>query len=218
VRSVRVSLLVSLAVVALASCRRPPVEPKHELAGAWLREPELALGFELRDDGTLGLLGMPEQSGLAWNVSHGELVLSTNSAARAESSVARLQIAALEADRLELAGDGEALAGSYRRARARHVSGTLTYRERMALGPDAQVVVELTRIGVGPVALQVFLPHAQVPIPFLLSVPEGAAGSGAELELRATIRDRERTLFATPAPVRIAAGDDGVELLLRSAR
>lgn len=217
-RRARVSLLALLAVAGLAACRRPPAEPRGELAGAWLREPELAQGFELRADGTLGLLGLPERSGLAWNATHGELVLSTNGAQHVESSVTRLRVAALEPERLELAGDeGEPFAGSYRRAQVRHVRGVVTYRERTALAPDAQVLIELTQIGVGPVALQVFSPRGQVPIPFLLSVPASAAADTA-YELVARIGDRERTLFATPQAVRVSAGEDGVEILLRSAR
>jgi len=215
--SARASRCLLLALCALASCRRPTLEPRAELGGAWLREPELAQGFELRADGTLGLLGLPAQSGLAWNATHGELVLSTNGERHLESSVAHLRIAALEGDRLELAGEGEPLAGAYRRAQATHVRGVLTYRERVALEPDARVVVELTRIGVGPVALQAFLARGQLPIGFDLSLTAGAA-AGAEYELRARIGDRERTLFATPEPVRVTPGGDAVELLLRSAR
>src|SRR5215831_7501013 len=92
------------AIALLAGCRRPPVEPKGELGGVWLREPDAALGFELRPDGTLALFGQPERSGLAWNASHGELVLATNSADRVESSVARLSVVSLEPDALELDG------------------------------------------------------------------------------------------------------------------
>jgi putative lipoprotein len=215
--SARATLGLLLAVVALAGCRRPTQSPRAELGGAWLREPERAQGFELRSDGTLALLGWPDLSGLAWSASHGELVLSTNDERRIESSVARLRVAALEGDRLELAGEGESLAGVYRRAQAAHVRGVVTYRERMALGPDARVVVELTRIGVGRVALQAFLARGQVPIGFDLSVLAGAT-AGAEYELRARIGDRERTLFSTAEPVRVTPGDDGVEILLRSAR
>lgn len=215
--SARAALAALLAVAALAGCRRPVVEPREELRGAWLREPELTRGFELRDDGTLALLGLPSVSGLAWNASHGELVLSTNGERRIESSVARLRIAALERDSLELAGEGEPLAGSYQRAQAAHVRGVLTYRERMALGPDARVVVELTQIGVGPVALQAFLARGQVPFAFDLSVLAGAA-QGAEYVVSARIGDRERTLFSTAAPLRVTPGGDAVELLLRSAR
>ncbi len=215
--SPRAARWLLLALVALASCRRPTLEPRAELRGAWLREPELAQGIELPADGTLALLGLPDQSGLAWNATHGELVLSTNAERHIESRVARLRIAALEADRLELAGEDEPLAGDYRRAQAAHVRGVLTYRERMELAPDARVVVELTQIGVGPVALQAFLARGQVPIGFDLSVLAGAAPA-AEYELRAHIGDRERTLFSTAEPVRVTPGDDAIEILLRSAR
>jgi hypothetical protein len=215
--SARAALSLLLALAALAGCRRPVEEPRAELRGAWLREPELAHGFELRGNGTLALLGEPAQSGLAWNASHGELVLSTNSESHIESSVTRLRISQVAGDRLELAGEDQPLAGAYRRAQAAHVRGVVTYRERLALDADARVVVELTQIGVGPVALQAFLAHGQVPIGFDLSVLAGAA-PGAGYELRARIGDRERILFSTGEPVRVTPGDDAVEILLRSAR
>jgi hypothetical protein len=215
--SSRASRALLLALVAVASCRRPTPEPRAELRGAWLRKPELAQGFELRADGTLALFGLPEQSGLAWNATHGELVLSTNSERHIESNVARLRIAALDVDRLELQGEGEPLAGVYRRAQAAHVRGVLTYRERMALEPDARVVVGLTQIGVGPIASQAFLARGQVPISFDLSLLAGGSRD-AKYELRARIGDRERTLFSTAEPVRVTPGGDPVEILLRSAR
>ena len=43
-------------------------------------------GFELREDGVIALLGPSERNGLAWNVSHGELVLSTNTESRPSRS------------------------------------------------------------------------------------------------------------------------------------
>jgi hypothetical protein len=191
------------------------VEPRGELTGAWLREPELRQGFELRAGGGLALLGFPERSGLAWNSTHGELVLSTNDASRVESHVARLRVAALEPGKLELENEDEPFAGVYRAAKVSRVRGVVTYREPLALGPDARVVVELTRPGAGPVALQAFLARAQVPIGFDLSVRADEAG---ELELRARIADRERTLFATPEPVRVTPGREPLEVLLRPAR
>jgi Type III secretion system lipoprotein chaperone (YscW) len=203
------------AIAVLAGCRRPQVEPKAELGGAWLREPDATRGFELRRDGSLALLGMPELGGLAWNASHGELVLSTNSAERVESALARLRVVSLGPDVLELAGEGQPLAGRYRRAQAAHVRGVVTYRERMALPPDARVVVVLTQIGVGPVATQAFLARSPVPIGFELSLlPE----PDARYELTARIGDRERTLFATPEPVTATPDGPDLEVLLRSAR
>ena len=211
----RVAAVCLCAVVGLIACRRPQVEPKAELGGAWLREPDAAQGFELRRDGSLALLGLPERSGLAWNASHGELVLATNSAERVESAVARLRVVRLEPDALELAAEGEPLAGRYRRAQAAHVRGVVTYRERMGLPADARVVVALTQIGVGPVATQAFVPHSSVPIGFELSL---VPAKGASYELGARIGSRERTLFATPEPVAVTPDGPDLEILLRPAR
>src|SRR5262245_45732902 len=112
-----------LAAALLAACHRPAPEPRAELTGAWLREPDPASGFELREDGALELLGPSERNGLAWNVAHGELVLSTNTERRPEPNTSRLAIKELEGDRLVLADEeqGEAFAGSYRRTRVAHV-------------------------------------------------------------------------------------------------
>jgi hypothetical protein len=201
------------AVALLAGCRRPQIEPKAELGGVWLREPEAAQGFELRRDGSLALLGLPERSGIAWSTSHGELTLATNSAERVESAVARLRVVSLGPDALELAGESEPLAGRYRRGQAAHVRGVVTYRERLALPSDARVVVVLTRIGV--VATQAFLARSPVPIGFELSL---LPAPGARYELSARIGDRERPLFATPEPVTATPDGPDLEVLLRSAR
>jgi len=193
------------------------IEPRGEIAGTWLREPERSSGFELRADGGLALLNRPDESGLAWNLTHGELVLSLNDAAHVDSHVVRLSLARLDADALELAGDDPRFAGSYVHGRAEHVRGVLTYRERIELPPEAHVEVELSRADGGPVALAVFTPRGPVPIGFDLSVlpaPEPAA----RCTVRARIADRERTLFATPDPVEVEAGGDSATLLLRAAR
>lgn len=211
----RVATACLCAIALLAACHRPQVEPKAELGGTWLREQDGAQGFELRRDGTLALVGQPERSGLAWNASHGELVLATNGPEHVESSVARLRVLSLGTDSLELAGEGEPLAGRYRRAQAAHVRGVVTYRERMALPPDARVVVVLTQIGVGPIATQAFVARSAVPIAFELSL---VPARGARYELSARIGDRERTLFATPEPVAALPDGPDLEVLLRSAR
>ena len=214
-RATRAAARWLVAVTVLAGCGRTPPEPRGELYGAWLREPELAQGFELRRDGTLALLGQPARSGLAWNASHGELLLSTNDASHLESRVVHLLIASLEPARLELKAADEPLAGRYRRAQAQHVRGVLTYRERMALPPDARVVVELTRAGVGLAATQAFVAHGEVPIAFELSV---VAQPGAIYQVTARIDDCERSWFASPDPVPATPDGEALELLLVRAR
>ena len=203
-------------VLALAACQRA-VPPGAELMGAWLREPERAAGFELQPGGALALLNRPSESGLAWNLAHGALVLSVNDAAHVESHVVELGLAKLEGDSLELVGDDPRFVGAYRRGKAAHVRGVVTYRERSALPPDAHVEIELQRDGMGPVALAVFAPHGQVPIAFELSLVAPEPGERATYSVVARIADRERTLFATAEPVP-APLDGEVEVLLRSAR
>ena len=208
----RRALVLALALVA--GCHRATPEPKHELTGAWLREPERTHGFELREDGVVELLGLSEQYGLGWNVSHGELMLSTRTEARPEPNTARFQIAELEPDRLVLEASGEPLAGTYRRAEVAHVRGVATYRERIALAPGAQVALRVAR-GDAPVAAELFPVRAPVPIPFDVSfVPT----PGARYTLTLAIREGDRTLFATPEPVPVTPDGEPLEVLLAAAR
>jgi type III secretion system (T3SS) chaperone YscW len=212
------ALALALAMsLAPCACRRPEPPPRAEIAGAWLREPERTSGFDLRPDGGLGLLNMASESGLRWSLARGALVLSVNDAAHLEWHAVDLELKRLEGDSLELAGDDARFAGWYRRATAAHVRGVVTYRERMALPPDAHVEVELSRDGAGPVALAAFAPGGEVPIAFELSLLAPVANDRATYSLVARIADRERTLFATPEPVP-APLDADIEVLLRSAR
>jgi type III secretion system (T3SS) chaperone YscW len=199
-----------LAVAALAGCHRAAPEPKLELVGAWLREPERTHGFELREDGVFALLGLSEQNGLAWNVAHGELVLSTNTEQRPEPNTVRLAIAALEPDRLVLEARDEPLAGSYRRAEVAHVRGVATYRERIALAPGARVELHVSR-GPEPVAAGLFAVREPVPIPFDVSFVPTA---GAQYTLTLAIREGDRTLFETPAPLPVTPDGEPLEVLL----
>jgi len=210
-------LQLAALLLALGACRRALVEPRGEIEGAWLREPERASGFDLRADGTLALLNRPDESGLAWNLSHGELVLSLNDAAHVDSHVVRMTLARLDAGALELAGDDARFAGTYARGHAERVRGVLTYRERMPLPPDAHVEVELSRAGGEPVALSVFAPRGQVPIGFELSV-SAAPSEATRYTLLARISDREHTLWVTPDPVAVTPESDGEPILLHAAR
>ena len=210
--AVRLTATLALAA-ALAGCQRPAPEPRLELTGAWLREPERTHGFELRQDGVLALLGPSEQSGLAWNVSHGELVLSLHSERRPEPNTVRFQILALQRDRLVLDAPGEELAGTYTRAQVAHVRGVATYRERVALAPGARLELALARGG-APVAAGFTDVRTPVPIPFDVSfVPS----PGAPYTLALAIREGDRTLFATPAPLPVTPDGEPLEVLLRAA-
>jgi hypothetical protein len=203
-----------LAVALLAACQRPAPEPRHELAGAWLREPEGTSGFELREDGVLALLGPSDRSGLAWNVAKGELMLSTNTEKRPDPNTVRLQIASLEPDRLVLEAADEPLAGTYRRGQVAHVRGVATYREPTALAPGARVELRVAR-GAEPIAASVVQVGAPIPIPFDISfVPT----RGAQYTLSLTILEGERALFATPAPLPVTPDGEPLEVVLEAIR
>jgi uncharacterized lipoprotein YbaY len=207
--SVRRALV--LAVAALAGCHRSAPEPKLELTGAWLREPERTHGFELREDGVIALLGPSERSGRAWNVSHGELVLSTTSASRAhhgEAADLRSRPIASCSRPTTSRSPGPTAAPS--RARAR----VATYREPIALAPGAQLELYVAS-GAEPIASEAFAVRAPVPIPFDVSFVPTA---GAHYTLALAIREGDRTLFVTPAPLPVTPEGEPLEILLEATR
>jgi hypothetical protein len=217
--------LLLLAVAALPGCRRVDREAiaraKAEIAGAWVRElrdggPGLE-GFDLRADGSVGLLGIFTMNGLAWNLTRDELVISTNTDRYPRPNPSRLRVASLENDTLTLqAESGDYLAGTFRRSPVEHVSGVVTYREREALPPDARVEVRLVR-GERLLARTLITPRATVPIPFTLSVLPAPADDAGDRALEASIVSGAGPLFASEAPVPVSAGATDVELLVRRA-
>ena len=220
-----IAALVALSLAVLPACRRSDRDAtarvKAELSGAWVREirdggPGVE-GFDLREDGSVALLGIFSMNGIAWSLSRDELVISTNTDRFAQPNPSRLRIVSLEADALSLrADDPDYLAGTFRKSPVEHVTGVVTYLERVALPPDARVEVRLTR-GERLLARTLITPKAEVPIPFTLSVlPEPAAdASGYALEASIAAPDGPR--FATAAPVPVDAGATDVELLVRRA-
>lgn len=87
------------------------------------------------------------------------------------------------------------------------VTGTVTYRERIALPPDAVVDVWITDIGPGVVAQAILaeatVPAAgrQVPLPFEVRIDPARVQATRPYGLRAAIRAGGETWFATTAPV-----------------
>ncbi|HJR73333.1 MAG TPA: YbaY family lipoprotein [Luteimonas sp.] len=83
------------------------------------------------------------------------------------------------------------------------VSGTVLYRERIAMPPGSTVMVRLedTALMDAPAKLlaeQIIKPEGQVPIPFQLQVAKEAIDARARPSLRATITSPEgRMLFTT---------------------
>lgn len=219
-----VCALALLPLLALAACRRPdPGQSSRleaELAGGWVREIRDGAtgleGFDLRQDGSVALLGIFSMNGVAWAVSRDELVISTNTDRYPHPTPIRLRIASLDRDALSLVAEPtEYLAGTWRRGQVDRISGVVTYLERIALPPDARVEVRLLR-GEQLLARTLLSPEGPVPIPFVVSfLPDPVAGGREALEAR--IVATGGPLFETAEPLPVAAGASGVELIVRRA-
>jgi putative lipoprotein len=88
------------------------------------------------------------------------------------------------------------------------VTGTVTYRERMALTPGAVVEVKLLDVSIADasaktVASQTIKPEHQVPIPFELVYDPAEIDARFTYAVRATIRDRDQLLFTTDRSYRV---------------
>jgi putative lipoprotein len=116
-----------------------------------------------------------------------------------------------------LAGACAAPAGPVR------VTGTASYRERIALPQGAVLRVTLLDVSLVGVPERVLVerewrPESQPPIPFALELPPGEIARERRYALRAALRDADgRTLFATPVavPVLTHGAPDAVELWLQ---
>ena len=121
-------------------------------------------------------------------------------------------------------GDGQpspATAAGDSPASMASITGTLSYRERIALTNAAEAVVALedaSRQDVPAIRLaqQTISDPGQVPIRFALDVPRSAIDPRGSYALRAQISDRGRLLFTTDThtPALTRGASDEVHLLL----
>ncbi|MEP7177239.1 MAG: YbaY family lipoprotein [Gemmatimonadales bacterium] len=101
------------------------------------------------------------------------------------------------------------------------VSGTVAYRERIALPPDAIVTVTLVDISRQDVAARVIAETTirpdgrQVPLPFELSYDPKKIESNRTYALRATIRSGGQLMFTTDAVQRVITQDSPTRVDLR---
>jgi len=101
------------------------------------------------------------------------------------------------------------------------VTGTLTYRERIALPADAVITVQLRDVSLMDVAArlvseQVISPQHAVPVPFTLPYDPADIDERMTYAVHATIRSGERLLFITDRiyPVLTRGQSDQVDLVL----
>ena len=220
-----IGLTASLALLSISACRRGDpganARVEAELAGGWVREiregPPGLEGFDLRPNGSVALLGIFSMNGVAWAVSRGELVISTNTDRYPQPNASRLYIASLEHGVLTLAAEsGDYLAGTWRASEVGRIAGVVTYLERSALPPGARVDVELRR-GERLVARSLITPKGPVPIPFELSYLPEPGPNAERYALRATVVANGAPLLATtePVPLPLPATDEPVEVVVR---
>ena len=91
------------------------------------------------------------------------------------------------------------------------LTGTVTYRQRIALTPQAEVHVELRDVSVQdvasvPIAKQVIATPGQVPIPFSLEYDPTKIRPGRTYAVSARIVDRGQLQFVTDTRVPVLTG------------
>ena len=85
------------------------------------------------------------------------------------------------------------------------VTGSVTYRERIALTPDAVVEVKVV-VGPSTIGSCRIDDPVQVPVAFAIPIPDRKRPGDGKAAIVATISDRGRVAFATAEPVAIAIG------------
>ena len=179
----------------------------------------------LRPDGSLGLLGIFSMDGVAWRVDGDDLILSMSTERYPEAQEARLHIEEASPARLVLAGR-DYLGGAWERRDFASVAGTVTYRQRIAMTPEAVVKIELRDVssdeGDAPlIAARVVRPAGrQVPIEYTLDYDPADIIPGRTYAVSARIVDRGQLQFVTEAPIPVFRGEpsSGAEILVVPVR
>jgi putative lipoprotein len=114
-------------------------------------------------------------------------------------------------------------AGTNLPAPSRAVTGHVTYRERMALPPDAELriaIVDASRADASRPVADTTLPVAggQVPLPFSLPFDRGRINPRRDYAIHATITSGGKPLFTTPLVVRVITHDHPTQVDLVLAR
>jgi putative lipoprotein len=193
-------------------CRQPettaqPAKNKVAmLSGVWLRlnpsgGKNARDGFNLNSTGRASLIGMRHMKAAEWRLEGDQLMISTYLDRNLEPVVNRLHIDELSDSTLRLSGAISELAGSYEREATGKVSGTVSYRQRIALPPEALVEVRLLDVTVSDGAAkaigeQTIRNGGQVPIPFEIGYAAVLIQPAHRYALQVRIVDQGKLLFA----------------------
>jgi hypothetical protein len=159
-------LLAAAAAILLCACggkqsevsqqvkdrSKARAELRGNLTGTWARhvrtDDSLWEGIRFDSDGRFGLFGIHTLYGLQWLVRGDSLVLTTSAERYAQPEEIRLEVQILPGDSLVLSAAAGYLPGIYGRVpgMARRLSGTVNYREKLDLGRDAALYLELRAV------------------------------------------------------------------------
>ncbi len=194
------------------------------IAGVWMRSiagrPEAREGLCFDADGRFGLLGIHSMHGLTWRIEGDTLIVTTNTERYPEPQESKLGIESLQ-DSLALRAKANYLGGAYRRDdnAAGRLTGVVTYRQRIALPPNAAIYLELrevSRQGIeGKLIAAQTIPTAgrQVPIPFRLYYASSDIDSQHQYALNATITvNGERRFITTTSYPVLTAGNPSTDV------
>lgn len=199
-----------------------------ELVGTWVRqirgaEQHAHEGLALDPQGRFGLVNLHSMHGQSWSLDGTTLELQTNTERYPVPERTHLDVVELTAERLVLVGDGY-LAGDYTRddTAAGWVTGTVAYRERMALPPDAILSVRLEDVSrqdvaASSIAFQTVAGEGrQVPIPFHLVYETRLIDERMSYAIRAWISygDRRQFMNTTSVPVLTRGAGTHVDIML----
>jgi uncharacterized lipoprotein YbaY len=210
------------AVPSPAAAPSAPISA-GQLTGGWGRTIRSGVagreGFLLDADGRFALVGIFSMDGVAWTLEGDTLILSTSTERYPDEQESRLHIDELTPTHLILSGK-DYLAGSWQRSDLKNVTGTVTYRQRIALTPEAVVQVELRDVSrqdaeAPLLARRLIRKPGQVPVAFTLDYDPSLIEKGHAYAVSARISDRGQLQFVTdtrvpvltstaPTPVEIA--------------
>lgn len=188
----RYSLLFLLFSVFLSGCTAN-VANTQDIAGLWA-DNQNRLYF-LDTDGSLALPGQTD-IGVNWRMENGALTLSTLDSPKVTINKKTLFLKKYGKDSL-IFTDAEGSSFTWKKSQAKvgNIEGTLFYRERMVLPPQAMVYVQIFPMNSQTPMASALMPAAESgEIPFRVYCLEQTAGN---FQLRAEIIHNGETLFAT---------------------
>ena len=191
-----------------------PTISATNVVGGWSRAAPGGGGRQallIRPDGSLAVLGIPGTEGVSWSLDGDTLAAVLDVQPAPDKTTARLRIEPATPGRLVLAG-GAPLAGIWESRTFAALTGTVTYLQRVALTPEAEVQIELRDVSRADadapvIAKQILRPAGkQVPLAFSLDYDTAEILPGRAYAVSARITDRGQLAFVTDTRVPVLTG------------